>query len=33
MGRMAAAAAKFNIEKVKQNDIAKMGGPPPETDD
>jgi len=33
VGRMAAAAAKFNVEKVKQNDIAKMGGPPPETDD
>jgi ParB family transcriptional regulator, chromosome partitioning protein len=33
MGRMAAAAAKFNVEKVQQNDIAKMGGPPSETDD
>ena len=33
IGRMAAAAAKFNIEKVKQDDIAKMGGPPAETDD
>jgi len=33
VGRMAAAAAKFNVEKVKQQDVAKMGGPPPETED
>jgi ParB family transcriptional regulator, chromosome partitioning protein len=32
VGRMAAAAAKFNVEKVKQQDIVKMGGPPPESE-
>jgi ParB family chromosome partitioning protein len=33
VGRMAAAAAKFNIDKVKQDDIARMGGPPSEPDE
>jgi ParB family transcriptional regulator, chromosome partitioning protein len=33
VGRMAAAAAKFNVEKVKQQDLAKVGGPPPETEE
>ena len=33
IGRMAAAAAKFNVEKVKQDDLAKMGGAPPEVED
>ena len=27
---MAAAAAKFNVEKIKQDDVAKMGGAPSE---
>ena len=31
--RMAASAAKFNVEKVKQGDLARMGGPAPEADD
>jgi ParB family chromosome partitioning protein len=26
LGRMAASAAKFNVEKVKQDDLAKAGG-------
>jgi len=33
VGRMAAAASKFNAEKVKQDDVAKVGGPPPEAED
>ena len=31
--RMAAAASKFNVENVKQGDLSKMGGPPPEAED
>lgn len=30
VGKMAASAARFNVEKVKQDDLARMGGPPPE---
>ena len=30
--KMRAAAAKFNVDKVKQEDIAKTGGGPPETE-
>jgi hypothetical protein len=30
---MAAAAAKFNVEKVKQGDLARMGGAAPEPDE
>jgi ParB family chromosome partitioning protein len=32
VGRMAAAAATFNVERVKQTDLARMGGPA-ETDE
>lgn len=30
MNRMIAAATKFNVERVKQEDVAKVGGAPPE---
>ncbi|MGH9348698.1 MAG: ParB N-terminal domain-containing protein [Vicinamibacterales bacterium] len=30
IGRMIAAARKFNVERVKQEDVAKIGGGPPE---
>ena len=30
MDRMIALAAKFNVERVKQEDVAKAGGAPPE---
>jgi len=33
VARMGAAAAKFSVDKVKQGDIAKMGGPPPDADE
>ena len=29
MDRMIAAANKFNVERVKQEDVAKVGGAPP----
>jgi ParB family chromosome partitioning protein len=33
MGKMLAAAKKFNVDRVKQEDVAKIGGsPPPEED-
>jgi ParB family chromosome partitioning protein len=30
MDRMIAAASRFNVERVKQEDVAKVGGAPPE---
>jgi ParB family chromosome partitioning protein len=30
MDRMIASAAKFNVDRVKQEDVAKVGGAPPE---
>jgi ParB family chromosome partitioning protein len=30
MNRMISAAAKFNVERVKQEDVAKIGGAPPD---
>jgi ParB family chromosome partitioning protein len=30
MDRMIAAAGRFNVDRVKQEDVAKVGGPPPE---
>ena len=33
MDKMIASAAKFNVERVKQEDVAKMGGGPPPDDD
>jgi ParB family transcriptional regulator, chromosome partitioning protein len=32
MDRMTAAANKFNVERVKQEDVAKVGGGPPPED-
>jgi ParB family chromosome partitioning protein len=29
MDKMLASAAKFNVERVKQEDVAKVGGAPP----
>jgi ParB family chromosome partitioning protein len=33
MDKMIASAAKFNVERVKQEDVAKVGGGPPPEDD
>jgi ParB family chromosome partitioning protein len=33
MDKMIALAAKFNVERVKQEDVAKVGGAPPEPED
>jgi ParB family chromosome partitioning protein len=31
--KMLASAGKFNVEKVKQEDVAKVGGAPPAEED
>ena len=33
MDKMIASAAKFNVERVKQEDVAKVGGAPPVEDE
>jgi hypothetical protein len=30
MDKMIASATKFNVDRVKQEDVAKVGGAPPE---
>jgi hypothetical protein len=30
MDRMIASASKFNVDRVKQEDVAKIGGAPPD---
>jgi hypothetical protein len=33
MDKMIASTAKFNVERVKQEDVAKIGGGPPPDED